>query len=55
MFNQPLLPCRGSVIQAAARGRAVPGLEIAPIDRAPTSSYYHSIVTMSLFCTVCEI
>jgi len=25
MFNQPLLPCRGSAVQAAARGRAVPG------------------------------
>jgi len=25
MFNQPLLSCRGSAIQAAARGRAVPG------------------------------
>ena len=24
MFNQPLLPCRGSAVQAAARGRAVP-------------------------------
>ena len=22
MFNQPLLPCRGSAVQAAARGRA---------------------------------
>jgi len=25
MFNQPLFPCRGSAVQAAARGRAVPG------------------------------
>jgi len=25
MFNQPLLPCRGSAVQAAARSRAVPG------------------------------
>ena len=25
MFNQPLLPCRGSAVQAAARGRDVPG------------------------------
>jgi len=26
MFNQPLLPCRGSDVQASARGgRAVPG------------------------------
>jgi len=25
MFNQPLLPCRGSAVQAAARGGAVPG------------------------------
>jgi len=27
MFNQPLLPCRGSALQAVARGRAVPGGE----------------------------
>jgi len=25
MFNQQLLSCRGSALQAAARGRAVPG------------------------------
>ena len=27
MLNQPLLPCRGSALQAVARGRAVPGGE----------------------------
>jgi len=26
-FSQPLLPCRGSDLQAVARGRAVPGGE----------------------------
>jgi len=29
--------------------------EIAPIDRAHTSSHYRSIVTMSLSCTISEI
>jgi len=30
-------------------------LEIAPFDRAHSSSYLHSIVTMSLSCTVSEM
>jgi len=30
-------------------------LEMAPFDRSRTSSYSLSIVTMALFCIVCEI
>jgi len=30
-------------------------LQIAPLDRAPTSFYQCSIVTMSLSCTVSEV
>ena len=30
-------------------------LEMAPFDRSHTSSYLHSIVTMAIFCIVCEI
>jgi len=30
-------------------------LEIAPCDRARTSSYWRSVVTMSLSCSICEI
>jgi len=30
-------------------------LEIAPFDRSHTSSYSPSIVTVALFCIVCEI
>jgi len=30
-------------------------LEMAPFDRSHTSSYSPSIVTMAIFCSVCEI
>jgi len=30
-------------------------LEMAPFDRSHTSSYSPSIVTMAIFCIVCEI
>jgi len=30
-------------------------LEMAPFDRSHTSSYSPSIVTMTLFCVICEI
>ena len=30
-------------------------LEMAPCDRSHTSSYSPSIVTMAIFCIVCEI
>jgi len=30
-------------------------LEMAPFDRLHTSYYLPSIVTMAIFCTVCEI
>jgi len=30
-------------------------LEMAPLDRSHTSSYSRSIVTMAIFCIVCEI
>jgi len=30
-------------------------LEMAPFDRSHTSSYLHSIVTLTLSCIVCEI
>jgi len=29
--------------------------EMAPLDRSHTSSYSPSIVTMAIFCIVCEI
>ena len=45
--------CRKWVVWGSQRHSR--SLEIAPIDRAPTSSYQRSIVTMSLFCTLCEI
>jgi len=30
-------------------------LEVAPFDRSCMSSYWPSIVTMAIFCIVCEI
>ena len=36
------------------RGRSR-SLEMAPFDRSHTSSYSTSVVTMAIFCIVCEI
>jgi len=30
-------------------------LEMAPFDRSHMSSYLHSIVTMAIYCIICEI
>jgi len=38
--------------RVAVRSRS---LEMAPFDRSHTSSYLPSIVTMAIFCIVCEI